>query len=449
MNWININAFMDRFHAIERDLGLFNDRVGGELWWDSVRFDVCYYLYDCLTGLSYSSAHLPQVRGRKLGALRRWGQRQRLLAKAWLRPNGLLAIRAPRSLVAGRLQDFALDPIAAALPDQLLVINTLPRRYHIPDFDPLQWKGTVPQTLPQLIATLLEEFGLGPEQAEPLNGLIRRGRSEYALQVAGYRRLFAAARPKGVLLVQNGIEKALFHVAREAGVPSIEAQHGLIGHGHAGYSYSREIDYGQQTGMPDLFLTFSKFWEASGHYPARRQEVVGTDHFATGFGALEHQLGAIMVITANIYHRDLLELTRQIAAKLPHRRIIYKLHPNQATAATAIRAAFMDRPNVEVGDAMIPASRLMDEVSHLVAVQSTVVYEALQHGRRICIVPRYDYHIHADVFGMPEVTVAETVDALAAGLERPGESKAGPVFFERFDPERVQELLCPLLGRAA
>ncbi|WP_230482015.1 hypothetical protein [Sphingomonas sp. Leaf21] len=447
MNWTNINVFMDRFHAIEHDAGLFEDNVGDELWWDSVRFEACYYLYGCLTGLTYSSAHLPPARGRKLGVLRRWALRQGLLAKARFDPGSVLAIRVPRNIVAGRSHDVVFDPIATAFSERMLVVDTLPRRYHLPEYDPARWAGTVPRSLSALVATLIDTFGLDAQRAPMLEELIRRIRSQYAWQVAGYRRLFDVAHPRGLLMVQNGIEKALFHVAREAGVPSVEAQHGLIGHGHPAYSYSREIDYSRQTGMPDLFLTFSPYWGTTSHYPARRQAVVGTDHFATGFGAVEHPLGAIMVITANIYHTELLELTRQVAAKLSHRRVIYKLHPNQAADASTIVAAFADQPNVEVGDAMTPASRLMKDVSHLVAIQSTVVYEALQHGRRICIVPRYDHEIHADIFGLPGVAVVGTADTLSAELERPATGVQGSAFFQRFDQERVRELLDPLLGR--
>src|SRR5690606_29559594 len=101
---------------------------------------------------------------------------------------------------------------------------------------------------------LLTEFGIQADRAAPLDALIRRARSRFEHQVAGYRRLFDKLRPKAVLFVQNGIGKALFHVARTEGVPVIEVQHGYVGHGHPVYSYSREIDYHDQTAFPDLFL---------------------------------------------------------------------------------------------------------------------------------------------------------------------------------------------------
>jgi hypothetical protein len=446
MSWININAFMDRFHAIERELRLFESSVDGELWWDSVRFDVCYYLYGCLTGLTYSSGHFTPPR--RLGILRRRLLREWLMIRARLLRREVLAIRAARNVVEGRPRDVVFDPLAGLLPASALTINTMPRRYHLPDHDPARWPGTVPQSLPDLIHALLDAFGIDHARAARLDELIRRVRGEYASQLAGYRRLFAAARPKAVLMVQNGMEKALFHAARERGVPVAEVQHGLIGHGHPAYSYQRGIEVGDAIDLPDLFLTFSEFWQSNGHYPVARQEVVGTDHFAAGFTSVTQPFGAIMVIAANIYHQELFALTREVAARLPNRKFIYKLHPNQKQDEAAIRAAFSDLANVEVGDPLVPASRLMAEVSHLVAIQSTVVYEALQNGRRINILPRHDYQIHADIFGLASVSVPETTDALVAALELPSDGGEGVTFFEKFSPQRAREVLVAFVENA-
>jgi hypothetical protein len=443
MSQANILAFMDRFHTFERTLQLFESRVEGDLWWDAVRYDACRFLFDCLTGLRFSLAHLSRPRPRKLGVLRRWSYRRLLFARAQIHPKDFLVIRAARNLVEGQLHDVALDPVTALFPSSTLTINTTPRRYHLPEFDPSLRPGKVPPALPEIIGVLLKEFGIEPSCAGPLDTLIRLRRAEYIAQVAGYHDLFARTHPKAVLLVQNGIEKALFHVAKTRGVPTIEAQHGLINHGHPAYSYPRGVDYSRQTGLPDLFLTFSDFWQSNVFYPAGRQIVIGNDHFAADVAPVREPLGTVMVISANIYHRELLELTRQVAARLPGRKFVYKLHPNQKSDESDIRASLADLPNVEVGDPATSASRLMANVSHLVAIQSTVVYEALQHGRRVCIIPRHNFNIHADIFGRPQVVVSDTVARLAAAVETPCERAKGPTYFEKFDPQRAVDLLAP------
>lgn len=438
---ININAFMRQFHQLERDLALFDADVGGELWWDSVRFEVCYFLFDCLTGLTYSSAHRPIVPARKLGIARRTVQREALLAKALLSRRDLLVIRAPRSISEGRRHDVVLDPIVTPFASRSLIVDTLPRRYHLPDCDPARSKAADPSSLSGIVHLLLDAFGIDVEQARPLDALIRRIRAEYRCHVEAYQRLFDRMRPTAVLLVQNGIEKALFHVANIRNVPTIEAQHGLIGFGHPAYSYPRGLDYARQTGMPDLFLTFSPFWSVSGYYPAGRHAVVGTNHFATGIAPIATPVGAIMIICADIYHHELIDVCRTIAQALPKRKIIYKLHPNQRHGEPAIGAALADLPNIVVGSASTPAVQWMDDVSHVVAIQSTVVYEALQHGRRICILPRHDYHIHSDIFDNQLVSVPDDASSLIEALSVPAAGASGPTFFAPFDPAEASRLV--------
>lgn len=445
---ISINDFMTRFHTLERDLGLFNDAIDGELWWDSVRYEVCYFLYDCLTALNNSSAHRPPGQSRALGRLRRTLQRQALLADAALRHRDLLVVRSPRSLIAGVRRDIVLDPMIELFPERARIINTVPRRYHLPEVR-VGTPGKTPATLEDIVLTLFAAFAINPIHAVRLIAHVGTLRARYASEVAAYHRLFDRAQPRGVLMVQNGIEKALFHVANVRGIPIAEAQHGLIGFGHPNYSYARDIDYGRQTTLPTLFLTFSDFWSHAGYFPAARHASVGTNHFAIDAAPTGAGLGDVMVIAADIYHDELLALTRGLASRLSDRRFLYKLHPNQAAQEPAIRAAFADLANVAVGAAGSPAACMMDNVTHVVAIQSTVIHEALQSGRRAVIVPRHNYQLHADLFDLPTVSTPADEVGIVAALEIPAGVDPAPVFFERFDPVHARAILTPLLeGRA-
>lgn len=437
----SINDFMDRFHDVERELKLFASEANGELWWDSVRFEVCQFLYSRLTGVSHPSAQVAPKRGHPLGQLRRWGKRKALFANALVQHRSLLVLRAARNRAGRELQDDVLDPIIEAL-DMARVIETMPYRYHLPDVDPWRTPSKLPP-LARTIAALIQYFGMEPSNEPPLDALIRRVRAEFEAQVEGYDALFARMKPKAVLIVQNGMAKALFHSAKSAGIRTIEAQHGLIAHGHPAYSYARDVDYSGQSGFPSLFLTLSAYWQGRGFYPALRREVVGNDHFGAGIGPLRNPIGAIMIISANIYHTRLLALTREISRQLPNRRFIYKLHPNQGADERLIRAAVADRPNVEIGAALTPAPRYMSDVSHVVAVQSTVVYEALQHRRRVCILPWHNYQIHEDVFDLPGVSVPASAQQLGYLLEESGPI-TGRQFFDPFDASRARRLICGL-----
>jgi hypothetical protein len=156
---------------------------------------------------------------------------------------------------------------------------------------------------------------------------------------------------------------------------------------------------------------------------------------------LPEEAGAVMAISADIYHTVLLQWLRPAAAALPGRRFIYKLHPNQHADFAAIREAFRDCPNVEVVDSSVSAPSLLPSVSHVVLVQSTVFQEALQAGRQVCVLPALNYRIHEADFHRPQVTVAADVQTLVAALQAPPLQADRPVFFEPFEPAKAVRLL--------
>jgi hypothetical protein len=451
MSQANINDFMNRFHALEQRHDLFGKMIADTPLWDTVRYEACCFLFSCVSATPYLSEEFRSARRSRLGAVRRATYREMLLARARVHRRPILALRCPRIATATGLRDAALDPLIDLFPPAAtLRINTLPRRYHVPSsFSAKPLPPFTQAALREVAIALAAEFALTAEQLARLEGIMQHSRRVFETDVIGYHRLLATARPAAILLVQNGMEKALFHVANERRIPTIEAQHGLVGFGHAGYSYAPGINYNQLTTVPDLFLTFSRFWNESNHYPARKHAAVGTDHFGSGMKPVHHDLGAILVVSADIYHDKLFTTTRALAQEMPNRMVIYKLHPNQCADEPSIRDAFSDLPNVVIGDPAAPATRMMDDVSHVIAIQSTMVYEALQHGRKICIVPSHDYHIHADIFGHPMVSVCDDQSKLIEALERPSGRMILPVFFSPFDATEAKELISAMLPDSA
>ena len=77
----------------------------------------------------------------------------------------------------------------------------------------------------------------------------------------------------------------------------------------------------------------------------------------------------------------------RLARATPERQIIYKLHPNQQHSRRAIQQQLAAYNNIEVIDASVSARALLSRVAHVVLIQSTVALEALQTGRRVCILP--------------------------------------------------------------
>jgi hypothetical protein len=107
----------------------------------------------------------------------------------------------------------------------------------------------------------------------------------------------------------------------------------------------------------------------------------------------------------------------------------------------AICKDFADLPNVQVVDSAVSAASLLPEVSHVVLVQSTTFFEALQAGRGVCVLPELNYHVHKEGFGWPRVCVPATRQELVALLQAPTSPSQPPRFFEAFDATYAAELL--------
>lgn len=438
---MDADAFTDRFLAIEERLALFQDRSIGYPWWDAVRYDVYRMAYAQVAGVPTASPHRPPLGRRCVGVARRTFKRLALHGAALGRRHDVLVLRAPRQMREGQPTDPALDGLVPHLQGRCLVVDTFPDYYHLPRPQPQRMPARHPAVLARLAQALQAELGVRSDAAA-LQALVAQRLQAFEWALGAYRKLLARVKPRLVLLVQNGLEKALFQAAHEAGIAVVEAQHGLIGHAHPAYSYPRSLRPGSLQTLPDLFLTFSEYWSRACHYPAGHCEAVGNDRFYVRPLPLPPPgAGAVMAISADIYHAVLSRWLRPAAAALPARRFIYKLHPNQHTGFAAIRDEFRDLPNVEVVDSSVAAPSLLPAVSHVVVVQSTVLQEALQAGRQVCVLPELNYRMHEADFHRPQVTVAADVQALIAALQAGVVQAERPVFFDPFNAARARELL--------
>lgn len=430
---------MTRFQRFEQDRGLFYQKVDGAPWWDSVRYEVHTFLGQVLLGRGTAATSPPlwrRVAASALTGAMRWKLYRELGRE---RPR-ILLIRAPRTRQADSLIDIIVDPIGDLFAGETKNIDTLPRRHHVPVIQKSARSGSVPSDLDKTIAALLDTFAIPHERAGDLEKMIRFRRLVFEAELRGYDRLFKRARPRMVVLVQNGLEKALFATAHAHGIPTAEIQHGLMGYSHASYSYSPDVDYSGQSTFPDLFLSFSKFWNTSCHYPAGARIPIGNDsYFVESMPAAPR--GTAMVISAGIYHDTLASWVRSISALSPERRILYKLHPGQKRYAEQIVKEFADLPNIQVCSERIPAAALFKDISHVIAVCSTVAYEALQAGRGVCLIPEQDYSCHTDILGLPGVVVPATPEDLDRALDAPIENAEAPRFFDRFDAAAVRSAL--------
>jgi hypothetical protein len=440
---MNVLEFNRRFMHLEEELDLFPDtaRMPDPGWWDVVRHDVMKLVYNRLAGVG--SEALPPVRFAT--SLRHLGERLLLRAalEIRLRPGryDVLVYRAPRLTREGRRVDTALDQVLATCPGRKLVINTFPHRYdrrfaRINDLAPR------PAALDMLEARIRTEYGV----AIDLDQFVRQRLADFEVGLRRYRELLSRAQPRLLLVSQNGIEKALFRAAREAGVPCVEVQHGLINGAHPAYAYPRSVGGEGHAMFPDVFFAFSQFWIDGCHYPARHQLPVGNDVFCPPRLPPPPAGGSVLVISAPKYHDALLRWLHLAAPLASDRHFVYKLHPSQATAVGTIRAQLADLANVSVRSTDVAVQALLAEARDVLLIQSTVAYEAVQAGRRLLVIPELDYDTHADLFPLKSVEVVADADALAAALARTPAASEALVFFKPFDASLSARVLEQLLA---
>lgn len=445
---MELDEFTERMFSIERRLGLFADRLDGLPWWDAVRYDVYTSLYREMSALPGAKPDARSLLSRLGGRVMRGWLSFLLQLRVRFGRYDVLVLRAARQLRDGKLSDPAIDDFISLCPGRLLTINTSPHYHHILRASSVSAQAIrVPALIQELIEALHSELGSSWDE-DRLRALIVAGIAQFENATIAYRKLFARVRPRLVIMTQNGMEKALFFAANEAGIRVIEGQHGLIGATHPAYAYPRDVDYQHSPTFPAVFLEFSSHWARSCFYPAGRCLPIGNDHFVPGVSPPSKPLSAIMFVASAPYHVAMLPWVTGLAAALPHRELIYKLHPGQRFASEAIRRELSPWQNIRVVDASLPARALLAEVSHVVVIQSTVALEALQSGRRVCILPLFEYRTHTDLFDLREVAVTGDIEQLIAAVNVAAAGGDPPTFFDPFDAQAAMRLLSDLLPSA-
>lgn len=436
---MDIIRYTDNFFAMERELDLFSQRIDGTLWWDPARHDVFYFIYYRLSGAKVAQPQSSLLRRALRLVVRRW-MAGKLRLKLMFGRYDVLALRAARHATNGKKADVILDDILACTPGRKLVIDTFPHYHHIKlpaKFDrPLE-----SAELCKLNEAVRTRFGLELD----IESLVTLRLTQHREALKQYGRLLDRAAPKLVILIQNGIEKALFRAAHDRSIPVVEAQHGLINYVHPAYSYPPEITAGTLTTLPDIFLAFSQHWIDQCHYPIAQSVVTGNRQLFVNRIRTESE--NILVVSANIYETAIEEMLRPAAGALTQRRFIYKLHPNQFAHRREITERFSDLPNVVVIANEQTLQQLMQQCSICLCIQSTCVYEALQAGLTLYLLAKLDFETHADIFDHPNVRVIHDYVEFVRGVSEPVSNNGSlplPVFFQEFDAVATKKFMASL-----
>jgi len=415
---------------------LFSLKVDGVYWWDIVRHDVFHLIYKTISDI-------PVAPGRRIaidlgGRLRRIVGSIVLNVRVFYGGGGALFFRCARNMRDNSYVDIISDSLIDLCRNDSFVIDTYPYRYHIPSaiFKYADCKYT-DATLGNIREIIKNKLGVDMDLREYISSRV----ATYKRERNYYLYLIKKISPKCVVVVQNGIQKSLFAAAQELGVPSIELQHGLINYIHPAYSYSRKINYEHIRYFPDYLLTISDFWLKDCFYPVKNIVNVGCDSLYCVPQRITDR--SCLVATANVYDGVLRPMLKKISGFLKDWKFIYKLHPNQYHEFSDVVEDLKPFRNVSVIANQKSIRDCLGEVSTVVAIQSTSVYESLQAGKLVVILKEYDYNAHQDVFLNSNVRLvndaAEMMETL--GNLIPGNLKESTtIFFDKFKRQVVVDL---------
>ena len=145
-----------------------------------------------------------------------------------------------------------------------------------------------------------------------------------------------------------------------------------------------------------------------------------------------------------MYHECLFSLAIELAALSNERTIYYKLHPHQFSQKTEILKIVGGNTNIVIVSDEMGFNELFSRCNYVVGVHSTMIYIALQAGKKVCLYKRATYFLHEDIF-----RYVERFDNLAE-LSKIFANSDGkylktidscPEFFQRFNVRRFNKIL--------
>lgn len=440
---MGLSNFTEKFFEMEVELKLFEKKNNLGFWWDPVRFEVFNHIYRHL-----SAQELPQVKKFFLKRIHFFAMCY--LLRLWLNIKikflryEVVVFRVPRNIgLRGEKIDVVLDDIIANIDAKKLVINTYPYFYHI-KLNTLHVPSQSSFDLSNLNTEVEKRFGVKLD----VESFIKLNFFNYQGALKQYERLINLIRPKLILLVQNGIQKALFEAAHMQSITVIEAQHCAISHQHLAYSYPKKMESGFLKTLPDMFLIFSDFWAYQCNYPVKKKLVIGNNYYGSDYSNLS--LNSVLVISNRATEKDIEKLLIEAALAYPNRHFIYKLHPtDQLGRKKEIQQRMENIKNIDVILKEESIQKIMRRCSAILCVRSTACYEALQFGLNVFILAKLNSEVDVNLRVHKNLYIVNNAKDFISGLSLPINQESllnAPVYFRGFNPEVISEIIDGILN---
>jgi len=452
---MDIVDFTVKFHALETKYNLFHEQDSNDvLYWDIVRHDVFYAIYYELSGIqTITTSRNPSILSKIISIFKYGYHALRLSIALKAKSYKYFCFTCSRYKNENKENiDYAVNDLLLVIKAETLILESNIKfndeYYHDCFFNVGPVINTYKFKVKRLgrerkhyssftVSQILKkEFGVNTDIDLVITNLINRYNIEYSY----YLKLFKKSIPEKIFLVQNGIQKALFHAANNLEIPVYEMQHGLVSFIHPAYDYPKHVDLSHLKTLPTYFLSFSEFWSNNIHYPVKKIRTIGNTFFAQK-PALKDKVFDLTFISADIYALDLIALLDDLLVAGFEKKIAVKLHPNQFHDLEYIKRHFSSFPNVTIVFNELSVKELLLVSQAILAVQSTCVYEALYYQVKVLIYKIKDYRTHEDIFDNPNVYQIVNHTEIKSCLNNSYISGNNIPFFENFKTNQFLELL--------
>ena len=240
-----------------------------------------------------------------------------------------------------------------------------------------------------------------------------------------YIQLFKKRRPKKIFVVVGYENQAVIKAAKDLKIEVIELQHGTITDYHLGYSYPFKSRLkGEIAYFPDKILTFGDYWINDETSPVSKDSIIpiGFPYFeiqSKEFRNIKPISNQVLFISQGVIGEALSKVAYEFALKMPHLKIIYKLHPGEyETWKNNYPELTNDLDNFEVVDnSNVPLYQLFAESSYQVGAFSTAIYEGLMFNCKTFIINVAGVEYLSDLIERGYVFKINDVDDLIGNLE--------------------------------
>lgn len=163
---------------------------------------------------------------------------------------------------------------------------------------------------------------------------------------------------------------------REKGVLTVELQHGYISKYNIMYNYADKIvnDSRLSNGLPDYFFTYGKWWNKQFNCPVEKISIGNPYHNLCINNISKVVSKDIVVIGISQNTHEYIMLTDKLQQALPDKKVLFRPHPGEMSAAKEIILNNGFDVNIDTNDDIYTT---LARASVILSEASTVLFEAI------------------------------------------------------------------------